>query len=239
MMSNPLPNFWSGMPFTTLVASLGPLLDLCCPIQRHKLQRVYRMFQPGGPFPDGMCGPTHFYSGNASVSRSMLVQLGGFDPKFNRQEDVELAFRLEKAFGVRFTFDFKASGIHRPARSFESWLKIPNDYGRLDAKRIADGSATMADVRSNFDNRHWLSKWVMSLAQRGGTPASVAVSVLTRLTRLSTHFKARKITAYFLSGLYNAVYGQVFHDELRKLKANIGGNRNDRRISNSTGVTHL
>lgn len=57
------------------------------------------------------CGPHHFYSGNASVRREHLQAVGGFDEHFPRQEDVELAVRLERQCGVRFVHDPQARGV--------------------------------------------------------------------------------------------------------------------------------
>ena len=76
-------------------------------------------------------GAHHFYSGNASVRREYLQAVGGFDEKFLRQEDVELAVRLEETCGVHFHYEAEAAGIHRPHRTWENWLKVPFSYGSL------------------------------------------------------------------------------------------------------------
>ena len=44
-----------------------------------------------------------FYTGNASVPRARLIEAGGFDTRYRRAEDVELAFRLHQ-LGLRFEF---------------------------------------------------------------------------------------------------------------------------------------
>ena len=59
------------------------------------------------------CGPHHFYSGNASLRREHLIAVGGFDEQFPRQEDVELAVRLERQRGVQFVYDAAGAG-HPP-----------------------------------------------------------------------------------------------------------------------------
>jgi hypothetical protein len=83
----------------------------------------------------GGVGPNHFYSGNASVRRAHLNAVNGFDTGFTRQEDVELAQRLEAQCGVHFAYDDLARGMHRPERTFASWLKIPRAYGQFDIQR--------------------------------------------------------------------------------------------------------
>ncbi len=58
-----------------------------------------------------------FYTGNTSLPRQMLINSGGFDERFRRAEDIELAYRLEK-LGVEFFFSMEAVGYHYAERSF-------------------------------------------------------------------------------------------------------------------------
>lgn len=44
-----------------------------------------------------------FYTGNTSLSRQLILDVGGFDERFRRAEDIELAYRLAK-LGVEFVF---------------------------------------------------------------------------------------------------------------------------------------
>lgn len=84
----------------------------------------------------------HFYTGNASVRRSHLLATGGFDESFTRQEDVELANRMASERRVHYVFDAAAVGIHRPTRTFRSWLNVPYAYGGLDVVRMQKGDQT-------------------------------------------------------------------------------------------------
>jgi GT2 family glycosyltransferase len=72
-----------------------------------------------------------FYTGNASIKRRFLLEYGGFDARFMRAEDVELAYRLAD-HGLHFVFEPDAIGYHYEQRSFASWIKIPYAYGRND-----------------------------------------------------------------------------------------------------------
>ena len=47
----------------------------------------------------------------------MLLASGGFDERYRRAEDIELAHRLEK-LGVQFFFNMEAVGYHYAERSF-------------------------------------------------------------------------------------------------------------------------
>ncbi len=99
------------------------------------------------------CGPHNFYSGNASVRRAHLVTVGGFDEQFPRQEDVELAVRLEKQCGVRFVYEPDAPGTHRPQRRFASWLAVPFAYGTLDVVRARRGDISWKVVQDAYRSR--------------------------------------------------------------------------------------
>ncbi len=87
--------------------------------------------------------PGNFYSGNGSVRRAQLLAVGGYDEAFTRQEDVELACRLERRFHPAFVFDPQADALHRPRRSYASWLAVPLAYGRLDVIRARRGDAAV------------------------------------------------------------------------------------------------
>ena len=104
------------------------------------------------------CGPNHFYSGNASLRRTHLIAVGGFDEHFPRQEDVELAFRLQKQCGVHFLYEPNAPGVHRPQRRFGSWLAVPYAYGKLDVVRAQRGDASWEIVRNGYHRRNRLTR---------------------------------------------------------------------------------
>ena len=101
----------------------------------------------------GGVGPNHFYSGNASVPLSVLQAVHGFDETFTRQEDVEMAFRMNQLGTVRFVFEPTALGLHRPLRSLQSWLNVPFAYGGLDVIRARRGDAPWDTVRHGWTAR--------------------------------------------------------------------------------------
>ena len=97
------------------------------------LERQYSRFRSG----EWEVGPNNLYSGNFSVGREHLLTAGGFDENFKRQEDVELGFRLA-SLGMHFQFVPEADGIHRPTRSYDSWLSSPYLYGIRDVQMARD-----------------------------------------------------------------------------------------------------
>jgi len=96
-----------------------------------------------------------FYTGNASLRRRHLVEAGGFDTRFRRAEDVELAFRLE-ALGLTFEFVPDAVGFHYAERSYESWEAAARAYGGNDVRfREELGSGTGAwSVGEKYRRQH-------------------------------------------------------------------------------------
>ena len=109
-------------------------------------------------------GAHHFYSGNASLRREHLEAVGGFNETFGRQEDVELAVRLETERGIQFCYDADAIGIHRPLRSFAGWLKVPFAYGSLDVTRAKnDGGRTWERVQHGYHSRNRATRLIADI----------------------------------------------------------------------------
>ena len=99
--------------------------------------------------------PRQFYTGNASVMKDHLLAAGGFDSRFRRGEDVDLAFRLQQR-GLRFVFDPEAMGIHMARRSFASWASAAREYGHTEvAMGPVLGERGLVDVKVlEFKRRH-------------------------------------------------------------------------------------
>lgn len=91
------------------------------------LLREYRKMRAG------IYAPTwrQFFTGNAIVRRADFEAAGGFNERFTRAEDIELALRLSLNGGT-FAFEHRAVGWHHAQRTLESWLRIPRDYARFD-----------------------------------------------------------------------------------------------------------
>lgn len=70
------------------------------------------------------------FTQNVSLSRQLYLQVGGFDPQFRLNEDLELGIRLERA-GGRFVFNPEAWTInHSDIGSYARWLQREYDYGK-------------------------------------------------------------------------------------------------------------
>ena len=115
------------------VAVIGPLASLpryrqpWVAWEQRNIDRQYRAMLRGDWSPTFR----QFWTGNASVARSAVLEAGGFDPTLRRGEDVELASRMV-AHGIEFRFNPAASGTHHAERSLPSWCEMHRAYGRLE-----------------------------------------------------------------------------------------------------------
>jgi GT2 family glycosyltransferase len=112
---------------------------------------------------EGHYEATHrqFYTGNASVGREFLLATGGFDERFRRAEDVELAYRMHNN-GARFIFNPHAVGYHYAERSFTSWIGNARAYGRNDVlfDRYHSRLNRLEGARWEFMGRHTVLRWL-------------------------------------------------------------------------------
>jgi glycosyltransferase involved in cell wall biosynthesis len=163
----------------------------------------------------GGVGPNHFYSGNASVRREHLNAVNGFDIGFTRQEDVELAQRLVAQCGVHFTYDDLAKGMHRPERTFASWLKIPRAYGQFDIQRATrdakDWEVVQHQAWSGRNRLHQLCARVLFVAPALLNPLR---AFFLNAAKLLYALKKPTASSALLSMSYNLTYLEGAANEL-------------------------
>lgn len=160
--------------------------------------------------------PRQFYTGNTSLSRQILIDSGGFDERFRRAEDIELAYRLEKLH-VQFTFSINAVGYHYADRSFTSWLQIPYSYGRYDVVFSNEQDAYIMDfINEEFGHRNLLTRLTVRLCldrpQTSNRVQEVARWTAEKSYPLGALGKLLSRVAY--SVIFNLRYYQGIADEL-------------------------
>ncbi len=200
------------------MAVIGPMLSpmdaaLSPPI-RWEQAMLYKQY-------DAMaCGayePTYrqFFTGNASIPRACVLDAGGFDLRYRRNEDVELAYRMHTA-GVRFVFDDDAEAYHYADRPFRAWLRNAHDYGVNDVMFARDHEAAglLEWTRQEFSRRHWLVRWTTraSVSQRWFEHATERF--LRGVAKATERVNLRGLTGHALSGLYNIAYYCGMADQL-------------------------
>ncbi len=180
------------------------------------LEKQYSSFRLG-VWRDDDCGPNNFYTGNASVRREHILRVGGFDEGFARQEDVELAVRLERECKVHFRFDPNLGALHRPTRTFASWLRVPYAYGKLDVVRAQRGDASWTRLRDLFLSRQRatriLARFVLPNERRGAVVRGTLRRAAEVLYALPSG-AAQRLGLNMLSALYNVHYLEGARDEL-------------------------
>ncbi|HZO89203.1 MAG TPA: glycosyltransferase family A protein [Chthonomonadaceae bacterium] len=175
--------------------------------EHEMLRRQYENFVNGV----WEAGPNNLYSGNFSVRREHLLAVGGFDERFTRQEDVELGFRLAQR-GLRFRFEPKADGIHRPTRTFASWYKTPYEYGRRDVQMARDigEDQAMNLARKHFRERNRATQLMARVCI--GRP--LLETIILALGRAAVKGGGRRAALVACSLLFNLRYLQGMCREL-------------------------
>jgi glycosyltransferase involved in cell wall biosynthesis len=159
------------------------------------------------------CTPRQFYTGNASAPRALLLRAGGFDPRFKRAEDVELAFRVW-AMGARFHFEPSADVLHYAARSFKSWLRTPYQYGCYDVVMGREkGINTFELACWEFERRHAWSRR-LTRACVGRFWRRPAIAGLFVAATVADRIGLEQGAAFALSAIFNLQYWQGASDEL-------------------------
>ncbi len=191
------------------VAVIGPLRSLpryrqpWVTWEQQKVEKQYVAMLRG----DWKPSFRQFWTGNASVARDSILEAGGFDPKYARAEDIELAARLAQR-GVRFRFNPKAGGLHHAERSLASWSNMHRAYGRLEISihgRFGHDNAldTLAD---NWSHLHALTKALVTACVGRPLLTAAVERLLTAQVRTATALRLERTARIGCSLLANVLY---------------------------------
>jgi GT2 family glycosyltransferase len=154
---------------------------------------------------EGAWSPTarQFYTGNASVRREHVMAVGGFDARYRRGEDVDLAFRLQRR-GLAFVFDPKAPGVHIANRTFGAWVDAAREYGRVElAMGPVWGERGLVDVKVvEFQRRNAIVRRTVSY----GLQHPRAVRLLIAMWRVVARVFAAAGFWKLARGAYTAIF---------------------------------
>lgn len=156
-----------------------------------------------------------FYTGNTSLARQYLLDVGGFDETFRRAEDVELAYRLV-AYDVEFIFNTEAVGLHYAERSFSSWMNTPYAYGQNDIifVRDKDHAWILPELQKEFRARHPLIRLVTHVCTDRMPLHHGALALLTVAANVTGRFGWERLSHHAYSALFNLRYYQGVADEI-------------------------
>jgi glycosyltransferase involved in cell wall biosynthesis len=187
--------------------------------EHQMLEKQYAQFASGAWTE---AGPNHFYTGNASVRRDLLLAVGGFDEGFTRQEDVELAARLWKQENVVFKVELAANAVHRPDRTFESWLKTPYAYGSLDVVRAQRRDTSWRTIQHAFVARNSLTRLCIKLAvgrPKVGALLQATLKGIALLVDALFGLMGQKLGIALLSVIYNVRYMEGAANQLGDVRS--------------------
>jgi GT2 family glycosyltransferase len=155
-----------------------------------------------------------FYTGNTSLARHFLLAVGGFDQRFRRAEDVELAYRLAHQ-GVEFIFNPQAIGYHYAERSFRSWLETPYAYGRNDVIFAHEHERWLLKaIREEFGYRNQIIRMLIWISLDRPRLSQSIQQFLKNAADLGFLLGSKLITRAGYSAIFNMRYYQGVADEL-------------------------
>ena len=119
-----------------------------------------------------------FVTGNVSVPRARLLEVGGFDEAFTGygREDYELGLRLHRA-GLHFVHEPRAVGVHHYDKPAIDWLRQFYSMGRADVIFARTHPAIVDEVMGLSPFPRWpgiaraiphLERFVLARSDRGG-----------------------------------------------------------------------
>ena len=148
-------------------------------------EHLERLAQPDRPIK-----VRDFYSGNFSIRRDLLLEIGLFDEGFKiyGNEDVELSMRLASA-GINVIFSPLALAYQRYTKDFAGLARDNIAKGRTSVLLARKHPETIADLKlSTFEqvSPRWRLARSLLLAQSRHNPATVqrVIGAVGRLERL-------------------------------------------------------
>ncbi len=181
--------------------------------------------------------PRQLYTGNASVPRHCLLEVGGFDTSLRRAEDVELGFRLED-HGLLFDFNHDAKGLHYADRPFASWLSTAEAYGHHDARMaMSPGRAWFLDAaRREFRHGNLLRRVIVTTCVNHRRLGRAASTALRWISAQHERLHWWRLTRAALSALYAIAYYRALVDEFGSWEAFYGTRTANTPAANTPGA---
>jgi glycosyltransferase involved in cell wall biosynthesis len=174
------------------------------------LQEQYQAML-AGKYP---CSPRQFYTANVSLPRARFLDAGGFDAAFKRNEDLELAYRLD-AVGAAFVFNPRADVLHYAAHTLPGWRKASYLYGRTDVEMSRDkGLPAFELALREFHLRHPLNRLAARVCVGRGLLYRAAVLALSGTILATDRLKLARPASLAVSALFMLLYWQGAADEL-------------------------
>jgi glycosyltransferase involved in cell wall biosynthesis len=201
---------------TSPAAVLGPMLTPAefemSPWVKWEQAMLYKQYSA---MRAGKWEPTarQFYTGNTSIGRRYLLDQNGFDTQFRRAEDVELGYRLAEA-GIRFIFNENAVGYHHAQRSYQSWLKIPYDYGVNDVIFATEKKQIwlLQSIKREYKKRNIGVRTLTNICLDRPRTSHKVLSFLKKTAQWAHSKNFNALAQKAFSGIFNVRYYQGISD---------------------------
>jgi glycosyltransferase involved in cell wall biosynthesis len=160
------------------------------------------------------CSQRQFFTANASVHRHLFQAAGGFDTRFKRAEDMELAWQMSR-HGARFVFEPSAEVVHYAARPFISWCRNAYQYGSYDVIMEREKAIpAFALACREFHHRRAINRWLTRACVGRSLIRDAALFGLSTAVLAGDRLGVRRVTSFALSSIFNVRYWQGASDEL-------------------------
>jgi glycosyltransferase involved in cell wall biosynthesis len=179
--------------------------------EQQMLEKQYSAMRSGAWAPTAR----QFYTGNASLRRSHVLEAGGFDLRYRRAEDIELAYRLA-ARGMRFVFAPRAVGYHYAERSQAAWLAVAYSYGKADATFSLEKGQSwlLPTIGREFRARHPLVRLLTHVTAGRPRVTAAATAAMSTAAAVSYRCGAQRVSRAACSGAFNLAHYQGLADGL-------------------------
>lgn len=181
-------------------------------------------------------GFRHFWTCNASVPKSMVQAVGGFNARLRPVffEDCEIAFRIERKFSDRVFYHPLAVNVHDHRLTWEDYCNRERLLGRM-AVRLADANIACfeaiygsTDVRTMAaDFRHWLK---MDNGDHARAESTLHSWLNRPLDEIKTWQVMRELLFAAHMPLKRRLFREAFVEDVQTADVN-SNSREDRRVA--------
>ena len=191
-------------------------------VARRFADHAVRLAQPGHVFV-----ARDFYTGNTSIRRDVLLEVGAFDERFTAygNEDVELFLRL-RAAGVELAFDAAAVARQRYGKTFAGLIRDTIAKGTTSvvlarAHPEAFGELQLAELTTRF--RRWpvVRSALLAASRRGASFTGVAVALERVGAWRSTLFSILVLDYFYWHGVERGLDDAPVEGDLAALAAEL------------------
>jgi glycosyltransferase involved in cell wall biosynthesis len=209
--------------------------DRSTPLEIYLAESVYKPFMSRLFSPDYKFQGLEFYSGNFSIRRELLLEIGSFNPGYNVSEDCELGIRFANA-GIGVVFEPDAAAKQHIEKDFAGFAEYTIERGKFAVPFTLDYPDTFCFRRICEYNKGSLKWRVLRNGLIGasrlfpGIPGLVAriVMLLEKNTpdRMNRYYSL-SLDYYFWLGVSSAL---VNSKDCKELESKMKSHREPRRF---------